>query len=117
MTCRRSGWPGAIRVVSKGDKPSVKPMLPELHELLYNYALASTDMKPRSFLLAQKNGKPFTRKMIERRTLAWGRAARVTECNPHRFRHTFATALVEQGVDIRIIQVFMDHADLNTTQV
>ena len=55
--------------------------------------------------------------MIERRTQDWGVAAKVTDCTPHRFRHTFATALVDKGVDVRIIQVLMDHADLNTTQL
>jgi site-specific recombinase XerD len=107
--------PGTIRTVGKGSKPSVKSMVPELAEILLNFTLTRTDLQPRSFLLAQKTGRPFTRKMIERRTRKWGRLANVLDCSPHRFRHTFATALRERGADIRLIQVLMDHEDLGTT--
>jgi integrase/recombinase XerD len=107
--------PGTIRATGKGNKTSVKPMLPELYEVLFDWCLKHTDMKPASFVLAKKNGRPYSRKMLEDRTRAWGVQASVPECLPHRFRHTFATALLERGVDIRIIQVLMDHADIGTT--
>lgn len=107
--------PGTIRTVGKGSKPSVKPMVPELAEIVLNFTLTRTDLQPRSFLLAQKTGRPFTRKMIERRTRQWGQLADVLDCSPHRFRHTFATTLLERGTDIRLIQVLLDHEDLATT--
>jgi integrase len=55
--------------------------------------------------------------MIERRTQSWGEAARVLGCTPHRFRHTFGTMLLEAGVDIRVIQRLLAHADLSTTML
>jgi len=107
--------PGTIRAVSKGNKTSVKPMHSDLYGLLRDYWLQLTSMEPRAFLFAQKTGRPWTRKVVEKRTRRWGRAAEVADCHPHRFRHTFATNLLEQGEDIRLVQLLLDHEDLSTT--
>jgi hypothetical protein len=48
---------------------------------------------------------------------AWGEAARVLDCTPHRFRHTFGTMLLEAGADIRVIQRLLGHADVSTTML
>jgi integrase/recombinase XerD len=114
--------PGTIRAVQKGNKETVKPMLPELYDVVFDYILKRglKDAGPsgqRDFLLAQKNGRPFRRKSVEVRVRRWGQRAAVEDCTPHRFRHTFGTELLERGVDIRLIQVLMDHADLRSTQI
>jgi len=117
-------FPGTIRTVGKGRKPLVTPMHPALKELLFGFTLEHTDMKGQSPLLRQPRkkqsrgvGRRYTRRMIERLTHQWGEQARVPDCLPHRFRHTFATDLLRQGTDIRVIQTLLNHADLGTTAI
>src|SRR5262249_20228693 len=75
-------------------------MHPALFAVLKDWApLVSVD--PKEPLFAQKNGKPWTRKMVAKRVRAWGRSAGVLDCHAHRFRHSFATQLLEGGADIR----------------
>lgn len=109
--------PGSIRAVSKGNKPSVKPMHPELWQSLREWYLAKGSLDPKAYIFANRHGRPWDRGRMLEVTHRWGREAQVADCLPHRWRHTFATTLLEQGTDIRLIQALLDHEDLNSTMI
>jgi site-specific recombinase XerD len=60
--------------------------------------------------------KPISTRQVHRIVLEAARAAKITKrVGPHTLRHSFATHLLEDGVDIRIIQALLGHAKLTTT--
>lgn len=110
--------PPTIRCLVKGAKVQVVRMHPTLAQQVQDYTLAhAKKLAPQEYLLNQANGKPLTRRMVELRTKKWGVLAGVTSCLPHRFRHSFATRLLQQDVNLRTIQAAMGHADIKSTTI
>jgi len=116
------GRPQRLRTVGKGSVEAWKLLIPELAEILHDYLLAKEvhgRLDPQAYLFAQRSGKAWTKKQVVRRTHAWGRMVEppIIKCTPHRFRHSYATTLLERGVDIRKIQRLMNHQDISTTML
>lgn len=70
------------------------------------------------FILVNRRGRPLStqgvRQIIRSRMEAAAVQGHVT---PHMFRHTFATALLDAGVDIRYIQTLLGHSSISTTEI
>jgi site-specific recombinase XerD len=107
--------PPTIRVTNKGNRQQLVYMQAPLAEAVRSYVLARTDLKPSTFLLTQDNGKSWNRKYAASVTKRWGAAAHVATCTCHRFRHAFASRLLEQTGDLRLVQEAMGHADIKST--
>jgi integrase/recombinase XerD len=71
---------------------------------------------PETRLLLRPTGHPMTRKDIYDLVKALGRRIG-RELHPHAFRHSFATHMLENGADLRVVQELLGHADIATTQV
>lgn len=70
------------------------------------------------FLFLNRRGKPLTRQMVF--TLVNDQAAAAgigKKISPHTFRHSFATHLVENGADLRVVQQMLGHESILTTEI
>lgn len=124
--------PPVIRTLGKGAKVQVLPLHPELQAEVLAYIADRDHLKAHNFLVAYPNGRQLRRRAIEKMTTRWGNCGRETyhaqvkqcdlcaqvpECVPHRFRHTFATRLLEQSKNIRVVQEALGHGDVSTTMI
>jgi len=98
----------------KGQRDRTVMLSPRLLELLREWWKAA---RPQVWLFPGQNPiNPVTPRQLNRAVTAAKDLAGVSKrVSPHTLRHSFAAHLLEQGVDIRVIQVFLGHAKLETT--
>lgn len=114
-----------LRAFGKGGKERLIPIGESAAAWLSRYlAEAYPKMNPgfeceRLFVKREKNSThPLTRQEIWALVKAHAQAAGVPEnISPHMFRHSFATHLLEGGMNLRSVQQLLGHADISTTEV
>lgn len=111
---------GQIRIMGKGSRQRIIQICHEdvLRALTnYNTAQFSRAKKKSYFFLSRRKSRlseQSVRNMIKQYAKKSGIDKHIT---PHTFRHSFATLLLEQDVDIKYIQQFLGHSSINTTQI
>ena len=105
-----------IRIIGKGNKerrvPLPQPALAGLRSLWL------THRNPRWLFPAHRGAKPADHAVLCRTLKAAARAAGITQrVTPHALRHSYATRLLENGVDTRVVQILLGHANIATTAV
>jgi integrase/recombinase XerC len=107
-----------LRVVGKGGKTRIVPVLPQVAQAVaaYRAALSHPPVADEPLFRARRGGALGPRAvqaLTARLRGALGLSERTT---PHALRHSFATHLLAGGADLRAIQELLGHASLSTTQ-
>lgn len=101
---------------AKGGRERFVTLSPRLLELLREYWRQERPMPP--WLFSGKNGKALHPDVATRALVAARKAAGLHKrASTHTLRHSFATHLLENGTDLRVIQVLLGHASISTTTI
>jgi site-specific recombinase XerD len=106
-----------LLIRGKGDKQRVVPLTDQVVEAIQAYLPHRTKTQSRHLFVSAYGGHPLHGRCINRMLKIVIRKAGMEDqgITPHKLRHTFATHLIRNGVDIRTVQELLGHADLETT--
>ncbi len=110
----------SIRVFGKGSKERLVPINKKCVDVIKKYLkkreLIALKYNSKSNLFLEDNGKPTTRQKIYKIVSEQGKLIN-KHISPHTMRHSFATHLLENGADLRVVQELLGHASIVTTQL
>ena len=112
---------GFVNVIGKGDKQRLVPLGEVAADAIRAYLPdrpAPKERKYDDYLFLNRFGKPLSRISIFNLVKEQAMAAGIQkEISPHTFRHSFATHLIENGADLRIVQEMLGHESILTTEI
>lgn len=112
---------GVIRLFGKGNKERLVPLGEQAIERLRVYfkeGRSSLLKTPSSIVFPSQRGSAMTRQAFWHRIKHYAVAAGINKhLSPHTLRHAFASHLLNNGADLRVVQLLLGHSDLSTTQI
>ncbi len=113
------GRPDSLRILGKGAKERIVPILPAVLDAIDKYTrLRPFGTAPDDALFRSVRGLPMSARMAEKVIEKLRHYLQLPDyVTPHALRHTFATALLAGGADLRSLQELLGHSSLSTTQL
>jgi integrase/recombinase XerD len=111
---------GFLRIKGKGDKERLVPFADQAGEKLLEYLqeFRPTFKPATSLVFLNHRGLALTRQSFWKILKALANQAGIeTPLSPHVLRHSFATHLLQSGMNLRSLQMLLGHSDLSTTQI
>lgn len=114
---------GYLTVLGKESKERMVPFYPRCKELLELYLTKSRPVfmqgiEEHDYLIVNQKGKRISSRSIQMLCEDSGVNAGLSiHVHPHMIRHSFATHLLDNGADLRVVQELLGHASLSTTQI
>ncbi|MBN2479237.1 MAG: site-specific tyrosine recombinase XerD [Parachlamydiales bacterium] len=106
-----------VKVLGKGNKQRIVPIGKKALDAIDYYLINFRKEKIKNdYLFTSKNNKKIDRITIWNRIKFYAKKAMINKnISPHTLRHSFATHLLENGADLRLIQDMLGHVDISTT--
>lgn len=112
---------GFLRTIGKGSKERIVPFGDSARDAIVAYiehGRSQFDKYADPHLFLSKRSRPMTRQAFWMKIVKYARLAGIpAHISPHVLRHAFATHLLENGADLRSVQLMLGHADISTTQI
>jgi integrase/recombinase XerD len=106
-----------IRVIGKGGHARTLPLNETVVEALQMYRMVRGPASLESPFFRSRRGRGISRGVVYERVRTLARQSRVGRISPHTLRHTFATHLVHQGVNLVTIRDLLGHRQITSTQL
>ncbi|WP_066196461.1 MULTISPECIES: site-specific tyrosine recombinase XerD [Gracilibacillus] len=113
---------GFVRCFGKGSKERIVPLGDMAKDAIEKYLQSArpelVHKKQTETVFVNHHGNPISRQGFWKIIKTIAKQAGVEkELSPHTLRHSFATHLLENGADLRVVQEMLGHADISTTQI
>ncbi len=112
---------GIIIIIGKGNKQRSIPIGEFALEYLNRYiqeVRSKSRFRKSNYVFLNKSGEPISRVYFWKQIKAYAEKAGIDkDISPHTLRHCFATHLLENGADLRMVQEMLGHSNIATTQI
>ena len=109
---------GYIKISGKGNKERILPLNVEVLNHIKKLLSVRKSKKGNRYLFINKKGKKISRQYIYKKIKYYAKSASIQKnISPHTLRHTYATLLLNNGAQLKEVQLLLGHAQIQTTEI